>query len=31
MFLDDFIANTRVELKEECDYEMEAEKQIKWV
>jgi aarF domain-containing kinase len=29
MFLDDFIANTRVELKEECDYEMEAEKQIK--
>ena len=27
MFLDDFIDNTRVELKEECDYTKEAQKQ----
>lgn len=29
-FLDQFIANTRAELKEECDYEIEASKQIKY-
>lgn len=29
MFLGDFIKNTRVELKEECDYVLEAEKQMK--
>lgn len=29
MFLDDFIKNTRVELKEECDYVKEAEKQMR--
>ena len=29
MFLDDFINNTRIELKEECDYIIEAEKQRK--
>jgi predicted unusual protein kinase regulating ubiquinone biosynthesis (AarF/ABC1/UbiB family) len=29
MFLDDFIRISREELKEECDYEKEAEKQIK--
>ncbi len=30
MFLDDFITNTRVELKEECDYSLEAEKQMRY-
>ena len=30
MFLDDFIANSRAELKEECDYVLEAQKQIKY-
>ena len=29
MFLDQFIENSRVELKEECDYELEAEKQMR--
>ena len=29
MFLDDFINISRQELKEECNYELEAEKQIK--
>lgn len=30
MFLDDFISNTRVELKEECNYTLEAEKQMRY-
>lgn len=30
MFLDDFITASRVELKEECDYVLEAEKQRKY-
>ena len=30
MFLDDFINNTRVELKDECDYKLEAAKQMKY-
>jgi len=30
MFLDEFIKNTRIELKEECDYILEAEKQTKY-
>jgi aarF domain-containing kinase len=31
MFLDDFIKNTRIELKEECDYVLEKEKQMKYL
>ena len=30
MFLDKLIANTRKELYEECDYLVEAEKQIRY-
>lgn len=29
MFLDEFIKNTRIELKEECDYIIEAQKQTR--
>lgn len=30
-FIDQFIANTRAELKEECQYNIEASKQIKYI
>ena len=30
MFIDDLVANARIELKEECDYIAEAQKQIKF-
>ena len=30
MFLEDFITNTRVELKDECNYKLEAQKQMKY-